>query len=81
MAEHIPDRYQHAIRYFGLLAPRTKHRTIGAVLVLNGKSQRPRPRRMSWRTALQKYFGVDPLIDRQGQSMHWVRRERPTSRQ
>jgi hypothetical protein len=77
LAEHVPDRYRHAIRYFGLLAPRIKHRTFAAVFVLNGKDQRPRPRRMSWQTALRKYFGVDPLIDRHGQPMHWARREKP----
>jgi len=81
LGEHIPDRYRHAIRYFGLLAPRTKHRTIAAVFVLNGRGQRPRPRRMSWRTALRKYFEVDPLIDSHGNAMHWVRRERPMTRQ
>ena len=81
LAEHVPDRYRHGIRYFGLLAPRTKHRIIAAVFVLAGRDKRPRPHRMSWRTALRKYFGVDPLIDRLGQSMHWVRRERPTTRQ
>jgi len=82
LAEHIPDRYRHAIRHFGLLAPRTKHRPFAAVFVLIGKNKRPRPQRMSWRTALRKYFGVDPLIDSHGQPMHWVRRQKPiTDRQ
>jgi hypothetical protein len=36
---------------------------------------------MSWRTSLRKYFGVDPLIDSHGQTMHWVRRQRPMTRQ
>ena len=27
LAEHVPDRYRHAIRYFGLLAPVQKHGT------------------------------------------------------
>ena len=27
LADHIPDRYQHNIRYFGLLAPRVKSDT------------------------------------------------------
>jgi hypothetical protein len=79
MAEHVPDRYRHAIRHFGLLAPRTKNRTLAAVFVLVGQDKRPRPRRMSWRTSLQKYFGVDPLIDSHGQSMQWVRRQGPES--
>ena len=75
LAEHVPDRYRHAIRHFGLLAPRTKTRTLAAVFVLVGQNKRPRTRRMSWRTSLQRYFGVDPLIDSQGQSMQWVRRQ------
>jgi hypothetical protein len=77
LAEHVPDRYRHAIRHFGLLAPRTKHRPFAAVFVLIGKDKRPCPQRMSWRTALRKYFGVDPLIDSHGQLMHWVRRKKP----
>lgn len=79
LAEHVPDRYRHAIRHFGLLAPRTKNRTLAAVFALVGQDQRPRTRRMSWRTSLQRYFGVDPLIDSQGQSMLWVRRQGPES--
>jgi hypothetical protein len=75
LAEHVPDRYRHAIRHFGLLAPRTKNRTLAAVFVFVGQDKRPRTRRMSWRTSLQRYFGVDPLIDSQGQSMLWVRRQ------
>jgi len=81
LAEHIPDRYRHAIRHFGLLAPRTKNLTFAAVFVLLGKDMRPRPRRMSWPASLRKYFGVDPLIDSRGQPMHWVRRQRPMIRQ
>jgi putative transposase len=31
LAEHVPDRYQHGIRYFGMLAPRSNARTSAAV--------------------------------------------------
>ena len=31
LAEHVPDRYRQAIRYFGLLAPRSKSQTSAAV--------------------------------------------------
>jgi hypothetical protein len=78
LAEHVLDRYRHAIRYFGLLAPRTKHRTSPALFLLLKQVQRPRPQRLSWRGSLRKYFGIDPLIDRHGQPMHWVRRMNPT---
>ena|SRR5713101_3967485 len=42
-----------------------------------GRKGQPRPRRLRWRNSLLKYFGVDPLIDRNGQPMKWVRREKP----
>jgi putative transposase/transposase-like zinc-binding protein len=76
LGEHVPDRYRHAIRHFGLLGPRTKHRTLAAVFALNGQDKRSRTRRMSWRTSLKRYFGIDPLIDSHGQPMRWVRRTR-----
>jgi Putative transposase/Transposase zinc-binding domain len=75
LAEHVPDHYRHVIRYFGLLAPRAKSRTSAAVFALVGQNKCPRPKRLSWRASLQKYFGVDPLIDSHGQPMHWVRRQ------
>ena len=78
LAQHVPDRYRHAIRYFGLLAPRTKRRTHAALFALLGQRMSPRPRRLNWRNSLRKYFGVDPLIDSRGQPMHWVRRQKPT---
>jgi hypothetical protein len=77
LAEHVPDRYQHAIRHFGLLAPRSRAETMAAVFVLLGQEKRLRPRRLSWRNSLRKHFGVDPLIDRSGQTMHWVGRIKP----
>jgi hypothetical protein len=48
LAEHVPDRYRHAIRYFGLLAPGSKARTSAAVFALLGQQKRSRPRRLSW---------------------------------
>jgi hypothetical protein len=71
LAEHVPDHYQHAIRHFGLLAPRSRSRTMAAVFALLGQEKRPRPKRLSWRDSLRKFFNVDPLIDSAGQLMHW----------
>lgn len=34
LAEHVPDRYRHGMRYFGLLAPRRKSRTSAALFAL-----------------------------------------------
>ena len=76
LAEHVPDRYQHAIRHFGLLAPRSRGETMAAVFALLGQEKRPRPKRLSWRDSLRKYFKVDPLIDSAGQLMHWLGRDR-----
>jgi putative transposase/transposase-like zinc-binding protein len=77
LAEHVPDRCSHAIRNFGLLAPRSKARTHAALFALLGQ-KRVRPQRMSWASSLRKYFNIDPLVDSRGQPMYWVgRRNRP----
>jgi hypothetical protein len=78
LAEHVHDRYRHAIRYFGLLAPAAKARTSAAVFTLLGQEKLARPKRLSWRNALRKYFRVDPLLDSRGQEMSWVGRLRPS---
>jgi hypothetical protein len=74
LAEHVPDRYRHGMRYFGLLAPRRKGRTYAALFALLGQVKRPRLPRLSWANSLQKHFGVDPLVDSEGRSTHWVGR-------
>ena len=79
LAQHAPDHYRHAIRYFGYLAPRAKGQVYAALFLLLGQTRRPRPERLSWRNSLLKYFGVDPLIDSLGQPMHWIRREKTTT--
>ncbi len=78
LSQHVPDRYQHSMRYFGLLAPRTKRTTSAAVFLLLGQKQRTRPRRLSWRNSLIRDFQTDPLCDSHGQTMSWLRRLRPT---
>jgi hypothetical protein len=77
LAPHVPDSYRHSVRYFGLLSPRARGRMQAALFSLLGQSIRPRPKCLSWRDSLRKYFGVDPLVDSHGKTMHWVRRERP----
>ena len=71
LADHIPDRYRHSIRYFGLLAPRVKGQTHEAVFALLGQPRRGKPRPLRWATSLQQSFGIDPLLDRDGQRMRW----------
>ena len=77
LAEHVPDRYRHTTRHFGLLAPRSKGCTFAAVFGLLGQPMSARPRRLSWANSLRKHFGLDPLIDGNGQLMRWTSRRRP----
>lgn len=79
LAEHVPEHYRHAIRYFGLLAPRAKGQTSAALFGLLGQEKRPRPSRLSWRNSLRKYFGIDPLVDSGGRPMHWIGRREPVA--
>jgi len=79
LTEHVPDHYRHGIRYFGLLAPRSKALTSAAFFTLLGQEKRPRPQRLSWRNSLRKYFGIDPLSDRHGEVMHWLSRRKPVA--
>ena len=74
LADHIPDRYRHNIRYFGLLAPRVKSDTHDAVFALVGQERLGKPPQLRWAASLKKSFGIDPLLDRDGQRMHWDRR-------
>jgi hypothetical protein len=77
LGDHVPDRYRHAIRYFGLLAPGSKARTSALLFVLLAQQKRPRPRRLSWAYSLRRDFGKDPLVDRLGHRMRWIRRLKP----
>jgi hypothetical protein len=77
LAQHVLDRYQHSMRYFGFLAPRTKSQTSAALFALLGQHTRPKPPRQRWVNSLKKHFGVDPLMDEFGHRMKWVRSRRP----
>jgi hypothetical protein len=77
LKQQVPDRGRHNMRYFGLLAPRSKARTWVAVFVLLKQKQRPHPRRSSWRWLRIRTFGTDPLLDSFGQLMRRVGRRRP----
>jgi len=77
LSPHVLDRYRHSMRYFGLLAPRTKRLTSGAVFAFLGQHPRPKPPRQPWRDSVMQTFGVDPLIDEFGNPMHWVGRRQP----
>ena len=77
LGEHFPDRYKHAMRYFGLLSPRKKNRTSAIVFALLRQKRRPRPVRLGWAESRRRDFGVDPLIDRLGNRMTWSGRVTP----
>jgi hypothetical protein len=74
---HIPERYQHAIRSFGLFAPRALRQTSAAIFAILGQEPRPRPRPRPWADSIKRDFGRDPLLDQTGKRMNWVRRLAP----
>jgi hypothetical protein len=76
-AQHIPEHYQHAVRNFGLFAPRALSRTSALVFHLLGQKQRPRPKALSWAYSIKRDFGRDPLAEKTGKRMKWVRRLAP----
>jgi hypothetical protein len=78
-AQHIPGRYQHAVRSFGLFAPRALAQTSAAIFALLGQMRRPRPKPRPWAQSIKRDFGHDPLLDRAGKRMNWVRRVAPTA--
>jgi hypothetical protein len=79
LEEQVPDRGRHVMRYFGLLAPRSKACTWAAVFILLGQKRQPHPRPLSWRWLRRKTFGTDPLLDSFGQTMRWVGRLSPVA--
>ena len=72
LIQHVPLHGRHAMRYFGLLGPRSKARTWAALFVLLKQKQRPHPRRLGWRWLRLRTFGIDPLLDSFGQPMYGV---------
>ena len=74
LADHVPDRYRHNIRYFGLLSPRVKRQTHDTVFALLGQERLGKPKPLRWVTSMQRCFGIDPLLDRQGRRMRWSHR-------
>jgi hypothetical protein len=77
LGEHVPDHYKHAMRYFGLLAPRSKRRTSAALFAWLEQERHPRPAWLSWSDSMSKDFGVNPLVDGRGLPMLRVGRRKP----
>lgn len=78
-AQHIPKSYQHSVRYFGLLAPRVVSQASALILVSIGQKRKTRPKPLLWADSLRQTFKRDPLLDKTGQRMHWVRRIAPAT--
>ena len=78
-SQHIPERYRHAVRNFGLFAPRAMPQTLGAVFAILGQERRTRPKPRRWAESIKRNFGRDPLRDSKGKGMTWVRRIAPRS--
>jgi putative transposase/transposase-like zinc-binding protein len=71
-SRHIPKLYRHAVRHFGLFAPRRWPRVAPAVFTILSQKQRPRPKRLPWALAVQGFRG-NPLLDQNGQLMKFAR--------
>lgn len=76
-SQHIPKRYQHAIRYFGLFAPRAVSQTFDAIFSAIGRKRQPKPKPPRWADSLKESSGHDPLLDPTGQRMNWAWRLAP----
>jgi hypothetical protein len=77
LADHTLDHYQHAVRSFELLAPRTIGQMRSVLFLLLGQRRRERPRRLTYRNSILRSFGRDPLLDSQGNEMHRIGRVEP----
>ncbi len=76
-AQHILERCQHAVRSFGLFAPRALRQTSAAIFVILRQAQRPRPKPRPSAASIERDFGHNPLLDDAGKKMKWARRLAP----
>jgi hypothetical protein len=76
-SQHIPEHYQHAVRSFGLFAPRVIGQTSAAIFAVLRQERRPRSKPRPWADSIKRDFGHDPLLDLKGERMKWVRRIKP----
>jgi len=77
--QHLPERYRHAVRSFGLFGPRAVGQSSAAIFAFLGQKPRPRPKPLRWADSIKRDFGRDPLLDRTGNRMRWTRRIAPTA--
>jgi Putative transposase/Transposase zinc-binding domain len=73
LIDQVPSRYTNAVHYFGPIASRNRNSNyILLMALLNQERPKPIPR-MTWRSAIVKEFGRDPLIGKDGKTLHWLR--------
>ena len=72
-AQHLPGRYRHVMRYFGLFGPRRWNQVVEAVFLLAVERRRRRPKRLPWAFSVQRLSGRNPLLDGKGMRMKFVR--------
>lgn len=74
LADHLPDKGRHNVRYFGLLAPRSYHVGLRATFESLGQRPRQKPIRTPWASSLERFQGTNPLRDSLGRQMAWAGR-------
>src|SRR5262245_52368393 len=70
---HVADRYSNSMRYFGLLAPRSKN-LLPILFDLLKRRRQAKPARLPWAKLMQETFGKNPLIGRDGSLLRRVGR-------
>jgi hypothetical protein len=78
-AQHVPKRYRHSMRYFGVFGPRRWSQVAGAAFALVGEKQRPRPKRRPWALSVERLSGRNPLVDYKGSRMTFIRHLAPAA--
>jgi hypothetical protein len=73
---HVADRYCNSMRYFGLLAPRSRS-LLPLVFDLLQQQMSPEPARLGYAIDMYRTFGTNPLIGLDGSSLEWVGRRKP----
>jgi Putative transposase len=73
LSNQVSEPYTNGVHYFGLIAPAAKRRGYRTFMGLLGQ-EIPKPiKRMTWRGCMIQEFGIDPLLDSNGEIMHWER--------
>ena len=77
-SQHIPERYKHAVKSFGLFAPRATQKTLDAIFAILGQERRSHPKPRPWAESIKRDFKRDPLLDSKGKQLTWIRRIPPS---